>query len=64
MVNDWFKKKVIGPTITDDNTIAEFYSYSITLKDYSNDDYHEINYGHIATEDELLQAYDQTNKTC
>lgn len=62
VVNDWFKKKVIGPTITDDNTIAEFYSYSITLKDYSNDDYHEINYGHIATEDELLQAYDQTNK--
>ena len=48
--------------ITDKEMLAEFYSYSIALKDYSNDDYHEMNYGHIATEEELLQAYDQTNE--
>ena len=62
VVNDWFEKKVVGPKTTDKEMLAEFYSYSIALKDYSNDDYHEMNYGHIATEEELLQAYDQTNE--
>ena len=62
VVNDWFEKKVVGPKITDKEMLAEFYSYSIALKDYSNDDYHEMYYGHIATEEELLQAYDQTNE--
>ena len=62
VVNDWFEKKTVGPKITDKEMLAEFYSYSIALKDYSNDDYHEMNYGHIATEEELLQAYDQTNE--
>lgn len=52
--NDWFEKRVVGPKITDKGMIAEFYSYSIVLKDYSSDDCHEMNYGHIATEEELL----------
>jgi hypothetical protein len=60
VVDDWFKKNVVGATITDENVISDFYSSSLVLQDYSNDAYHEMNYGHIATEEELLQAYDKT----
>lgn len=61
VVDDWYSKKVVGPTLTDVNAISEFYNTSLTLQDYSNDDYHEMNYGHIATEEELLQAYEKTS---
>jgi hypothetical protein len=61
VVDDWFEKNIIGATLTDSNVIADFYSASLVLQDYSNDAYHKMNYGHIATEEELLQAYEQTN---
>lgn len=60
VVNDWFEKKVIGPVITDETVIADFFSASLPLEDYSNDEYHKMNYGHIDTEETLLQAYDKT----
>ena len=62
VVNDWFEKKVIGPTITDKNAISDFYSSSVALRDYDNDTYHEMNYGHIDSEEELLEAYEKTSK--
>lgn len=60
VVDDWYSKKVVGSTLTNANAISEFYNSSITLQDYSNDDHHEMNFGHIATEEELLQAYEKT----
>lgn len=53
-------KKVIGPTLTDAKIICDFYASSLNLVDYNFSDYHEINYGHIKTEDELVKAYDKT----
>lgn len=60
LVDDWYTKKIIGKTLTDENKISEFYTDSLVLKSYGNDDYHKMNYGHIATEEELLQAYEKT----
>ena len=60
VVADWYTKKIIGTTLTDTNIISEFYTASLVLKDYSNDDYHKMNFGHIVTEEELLQAYKKT----
>lgn len=60
VVDDWYTKKIIGTTLTDANAISEFYMASLVLKSYANDDYHKINYGHIATEEELVQAYEKT----
>lgn len=62
VVDDWSEKNIIGATLTDSNAIADFYSASLVLQDYNNDTYHKMNYGHIATEEELLQAYEQTNE--
>lgn len=62
VVNDWFEKKIVGVTVTDKNVISDFYSASISLQDYDNDTYHEMNYGHIDNEEELVQAYDKTSE--
>lgn len=61
-VDGWFTKNIIGAVLTDSKIIADFYSASLGLQDYSNDSYHKMNYGNIASEEELLQAYEQTNK--
>ena len=60
VVDDWYTKKIIGTTLTDANAISEFYMASLVLKSYANDDYHKMNYRHIATEEELVQAYEKT----
>ena len=60
VVDDWYSKKVIGSTLTNASVISKFYNASLILRDYSNDDYHEKKYGHIATEEELVQAYEET----
>ncbi len=62
VVDGWFKKNIIGAELTDAGAIAGFYSASLALEDYSNDEYHELNYGHIATEEELLKAYERTSE--
>lgn len=62
VVDDWYEKNVIGGTITDANLISDFYSSSLALQDYDNYTYHEMNYGHIDNEEELLQAYDKTSE--
>lgn len=53
-------KKVPGVTLTDSKIIRDFYASSLNLVDYNFSDYHEINYGHIKTEEELVEAYDKT----
>ena len=54
-------KKVIGATLTDEKIISDFYVSSLKLVDYNFSDYHEMNYGHIKTEEELVEAYDKTS---
>lgn len=61
VVNDWFEKKVVGVTITDAAVISDFYSASLSLQDCDNDTYHEIHYGHIGSEEELVKAYEKTS---
>lgn len=60
VVDDWSNKKIVGPTLTDEAVISQFYSLSLVLKDYSRRDHNKMNYGHIVTEEELLQAYAKT----
>lgn len=60
VVDGWFNKKIVGPTLTDETVISQFYSLSLALKDYSHRDHHKMNYGHIVTEEELVQAYAKT----
>lgn len=60
VVDDWSNKKIVGPTLTDETVISQFYSLSLALKDYSHRDRHKINYGNIVTEEELVQAYAKT----
>lgn len=60
VVDSWSNKKIVGPTLTDENVISRFYSLSLVLKDYSNDDHSKIKYGNIVTEEELVQAYAKT----
>jgi len=55
-------KKVIGPALIDAKVICDFYDSSLNLVDYSFSDYHEMNYGHIKTEDELVEAYNKTSE--
>lgn len=60
VVDSWSNKKIVGPTLTDETVISQFYSLSLALKDYSHRDHHKMNYGHIETEEELVQAYAKT----
>lgn len=57
VVDSWSNKKIVGPTLTNKTVISQFYSLSLALKDYSHRDHHKMNYGHIETEEELVQAY-------
>ena len=64
-VDGWFTKNIIGAVLTDSKVIADFYSASLALRDYSNDSYHKMNYGNngnITSEEELLRAYEQTSE--
>ena len=54
-------KKVTGATLTDAKIIHDFYVFSLKLVDYTFSDYHEMNYGHIKTEEELVEVYDKTS---
>lgn len=60
VVDSWSNKKIVGPTLTDETVISQFYSLSLALKDFSHRDHHKMNYGHIVTEEELVQAYAKT----
>ena len=60
VVDNNANKKVVGTTLVDNNTISDFYMLSLNLQGYNFSDYHEMNYGQIKTEEELVQAYKKT----
>lgn len=61
VVDNNANKKVVGTTLVDNNAISDFYMLSLNLQDYNFSDYHEMNYGQIKTEEELVQAYEKTS---
>ena len=61
MVDNNSNKKVVGTKLIDVNAISDFYMLTLNLQDYNFSDYHEMNYGHIKTEEELIQAYEKTS---
>ncbi len=61
VVDNKSNKKVVGTILTDTTTLSDFYMFTLNLQDYNFSDYHEMNYGHIKTEEELIQAYEKTS---
>lgn len=62
LVDDSFEKNVVGPRVADSGAVARFYRATLALRGYDQSTYHDLNYGqrHFQTEEELLEAYKQT----
>lgn len=62
VVEDRGSARPSGTVVTDPQLLEEFYTLSSQLADFSVNEYHDLNYGGYASEEELLEAYETTSE--